>query len=75
MEDVLFRFAIVWTSLHIILLFVEMYRYKRSNWSWYSFKNNGMLYITYTILSIDIIGSCIAIITGLVYWILQPIIK
>ena len=75
MEDALFRFLIIWTVLHIILLFVEWYRYKHSNWSWYGFKNDGMLDITCIILAIDKIGVIIAIIMGVGYWILQPIIK
>ena len=75
MEYVLFRFAIVWIVLHIILFFVEMYRYKHSNWSWYGFKNNGMLDITYFVLSIDIFGVSAAIMIGIVYWIFQPIFK
>ena len=73
--NVLFRLAIVWVLLHIILFFVEMYRYKHSNWSWYGFKNNGMLDITYIILYIDVLGVSIAIMSGLGYWIFQPIIK
>jgi H+/Cl- antiporter ClcA len=73
--NVLFRLAIVWVLLHIILFFVEMYRYKHSNWSWYGFKNNGMLDITYIILFIDVLGVSIAIMSGLGYWIFQPIIK
>lgn len=75
MEYVLFRFAIVWVVLHIILFFVEMYRYKHSDWSWYGFKNNGMLDITYFVLSIDIFGVSAAIMIGIVYWIFQPIFK
>lgn len=75
MESVIFRFCIVWLVLHIILFFVEKYRYNHSNWSWYGFKNNGMLAITYIIWFIDMVGVCIAIIMGLGYWILQPIIK
>lgn len=74
MEDVLFRLAIVWVVLHIILFFVEMYRYKHSNWSWYGFKNNGMLDITYCILSIDALVGSVAILCGLGYWIFQPVI-
>lgn len=72
---ILFRFFIVWIILHIILFFVERYRYKHSNWSWYGFKNDGMLDITYIILAIDEIGVIAAIIMGLGYWILQPPIK
>ena len=75
MEIVLFRFIIVWFILHIILFFVEMYRYKHSNWSWYGFRHNAMLEITYIILAIDTVGVSIAIIMGLGYWIFQPIIK
>lgn len=75
MVSVLFRFIFVWITLHIILFFVEMYRYKHSNWSWYGFKNNGMLEITYIILGIDTAGSAIGIITLIGYWIFQPIIN
>ena len=74
MEDVLFRFLVVWASLHIILFFVEWYRYKHSDWSWYGFKRNCMLDITYGILFIDIVGVNGAIILGLGYWIFEPII-
>ena len=75
MEDVLFRLSIVWIVLHVILFFVERYRYKHGNWSWYGFKYNGMLVITYCILSIDILGVSAAIMIGIGYWIFQPIIK
>lgn len=74
MEEVIFRLAIVWTLLHIILFFVERYRYKHSSWSWYGFKNDGMLDITHVVWALDIIGGCLAILGGLLYWILQPII-
>lgn len=74
MVAILFRFAIVWIALHIILFFIEMYRYKHSNWSWYGFKNFGMLNVTYSIVFIDVVGISIAIIMGLGYFILQPII-
>lgn len=75
MEIVIFRFIVVWITLHIILFFVEGYRFKHSNWSWHGFKNNGMLEITYCILFIDIVGVSVAIIIGLGYWIIQPIIE
>ena len=74
MEDVLFRFLIVWLSTHIILFFVEWYRYKHCELSWYQFKLYGMLDITYYVLGIDIIGYIAAIAGGLLYWILEPII-
>ena len=72
---ILFRFFIVWIILHIILFLVERYRYKHSNWSWYGFKNDGMLDITYIVIAFDEICGTIAIFGGLVYWILQPMIK
>ena len=75
MESVIFRFIFVWLMLHIILFFVERYRYKHSSWSWYGFKENGMLDITYIVLGIDIVCSCIGIIMSIGYWIFQPIIK
>lgn len=74
MEYVLFRFAIVWVILHIILFFVEMYRYKHSNWSWHGFINVGILDFTCCVLSIDVLVGSIAILGGLGYWILQPVI-
>lgn len=75
MEGALFRFVIVWIVLHIILFFVERYRYKHSNWSWYGFKNEGMLIITYTVITLDKLCVIFAIVGGLIYWILQPTIK
>ena len=75
MEEAIFRFSIVWFMLHIILFFVEKYRYKHSNWSWYGFRGNGMLEITYIVLVIDAIGSILGIIMLIGYWIYQPIIK
>lgn len=75
MESVLFRFIFVWFMLHIILFFVEKYRYKHSNYSWYGFKNDGMLNITYLVLAIDTIGSSIGILALIGYWIFQPIIN
>jgi len=75
MGIVLLRFGIVWIILHIILFFVERYRYKHGSWSWYGFKNDGMLDITYIILTIDVIGSIIGLIMLIGSWIFQPIIK
>ena len=75
MEIVLLRFGIVWIILHIILFFVERYRYKHSSWSWYGFKNDGMLDITHIILTIDVIASIIGLIMLIGSWIFQPIIK
>ena len=74
MKIVLLRFVVVWLVTHVILFFVERYRYKRSDWSWHNFKNNGMLNITCTVLTIDRIGGCLVILVSLLYWILQPII-
>ena len=75
MEDVLFRFIFVWFMLHIILFFVERYRYKHSNWSWYGFKSDGMLEITHAIIFIDKVGACIGIVMLIIYWIFQPIMN
>lgn len=75
MGSVIFRFCIVWFVLHIILFFTEMYRYKHSNWSWYGFKNYGMLDITYIILCADILGFSVGIVMLIIGWIFQPIIK
>ena len=75
MGEILFRFSIVWFMLHIILFFVERYRYKHSSWSWYGFKKDGMLDITYIILSLDTMGSALGIIMLIGYWIFQPIIN
>lgn len=73
MGETLFRFTIVWTLLHVILFFIEWYRYKHSSWSWHGFKNYGTLNITYCVLSVDIIIVTVAIIAVLGYWILEPI--
>ena len=75
MGSVLLRFSIVWFILHIILFFIERYRYKHSNWSWYGFKHDGMLNITYLILFIDTVGSALGIIMLIGYWIFQPVIN
>ena len=75
MEIALFRFVIVWTMLHIILFFVERYRYKHGNWSWYGFKNYGMLAITHIVIALDKLCGIVAIFGGLAYWILQPMMK
>lgn len=74
MEEVLLRFLIVWVSLHIILFFVEWYRYKHCGWSWRDFKRLGMLDITYIVLFIDTFCYVVAIASILLYWIFEPII-
>jgi len=71
---ILYRFLIVWVVLHIILFFVERYRFRHSDLSWYGFKSHGMLDITYFVLVIDRLGIEIAILGGLIYWIIQPLI-
>lgn len=75
MGSVIFRFSIVWLVLHIILFFIERYRYKNSNWSWYGFKNNGMLDITYIVLFLDAIAFTLGILISIGYWIFQPIMN
>ena len=74
MENVLVRFFLVWLVLHIILFFVEICRYKRSNRSWRLFKADGMLDCTYFILCFDQIGSILAIAGFTIYWIMKPMI-
>lgn len=75
MESVIFRFSIVWVLLHIILFFIERYRYNHTIMSWYAFKNYGMLDITYIILYIDVVGFIIGIIMLIGYFIFQPILN
>lgn len=74
MESVIIRFSIVWLVLHIILFFIEWYRYKKSNLSWRYFNNFKMFEITKFTLFLD--GTCFIIsIAGLIiYWIFQPVI-
>lgn len=69
MKIVLFRFIIVWIVLHIILFFIEFYRYKHNYWNWYMFD------FTRLILAIDITVIIFTTIIGLVYWIFHPIIE
>ena len=72
MNTVLTRLIVVYVILHIILFFVEWYRYSHSNWSWYGFKNDGMLTITYLVVVIDTFLVAGGIIGAVAYWILQP---
>lgn len=58
-------------ALHIILFFVEWYRFTHSNWSWYGFKNDGMLGITYVLVLLD---GTIAVV-ALAMWCLRPILE
>jgi hypothetical protein len=67
----LLKFLVVWIVLHVILFFVEWYRYKHGCWSWYGFKTEGMLDITYLVIVVDEICGTIAIVGSLVYWILN----
>ena len=74
MGTVIIRFIFVYILLHIVLFFVEWYRYKHSHWSWYGFKHNGMLEITYFVLSLDTIGSSVGVLALIGYWIFSPVI-
>lgn len=74
METVLFRFAIVWIILHILLFFIEWWRYKNSRFNFEWFLKNEMTALTYVILSIDILSIIFFVLGHLVHWILQPII-
>lgn len=74
MNEVLFRFLIVWLVLHIILYFVELYRYKHSSYNLRAFWKNGMLDFTYFIEMLDTF-ACIFCIVGIITrWVLQPIL-
>ena len=68
----LFRFLVVWIVLHIVLYFVERYRFKHSNFSWFGFKREGMLDITYIVLTLDSLAIGFGIVGRLIYWIVQP---
>lgn len=72
MNAVLIRLIIVYVILHVILFLVEWYRYSHSNWSWYGFKHDGMLTITYLVLVIDTFLIAGGIIGAIIYWIIQP---
>lgn len=72
METTLLRFLVVWIVLHIVLYFVERYRFKHSDFSWRGFKREGMLDITYIVWILDQLVIGFAIIGGLIYWIVQP---
>ena len=74
MNTSLASLIIVYVVLHVILFFVEWYRYSHSSWSWYGFKNNGMLWTTYIVLAIDTYLIAAIIIGAIIYWILQPTI-
>ena len=74
MKIVLFRFAIVWIVLHILLFFIEWWRHKNSHFNFEWFLKNEMTALTYVILSIDILSIIFFVLGHLVYWILQPII-
>lgn len=74
MKIVLFRFAIVWIVLHILLFFIEWWRYKHNGLNLKYFCKNGMMDITRAILIIDITVGVILLFGFLMKWILQPII-
>lgn len=74
MGSVIFRFSIVWLVLHIILFFIERYRYKHSNSPWL-FYEPKMLGFTICVLSIDVTFLIIGILISIGYWIFQPIIN
>lgn len=67
----LLRLIGAYIALHIILFFVERHRFKHSSWSWFGFKNEGMLDITYILLFLDIM----IIIGTIIIWCLIPILS
>ena len=74
MDAVLLRAVFVWILLHIILFFVEWYRYKHSNLSWFGFKNNGMFFLTQFVWVIDAFMLVVGIIVCVMYWVFLPIL-
>ena len=74
MKIVIFRFAIVWIVLHILLFFIEWWRYKNSSFNLEWFLKNEMTALAYIILSIDILSIIFFVLGHIVCWILQPII-
>ena len=66
-----YRIIGLYILLHIVLFFVELYRYKHSTMSWYRYKNNGALEITYVLLGIDLF----AILIGIMIWAMEPLIN
>ena len=73
MEIAIFRFAIVWIILHILLFFIELWRYKNGSFRFKWFFENEMCYLTYFIIFIDIIAIVLFIGIHSIRWILQPI--
>lgn len=57
--------------LHIIVFFVEWYRFKHSHLSWFGFKKEGMLGITYILCSLDLV----LVIDSIIFWCLFPILS
>ena len=66
-----YRVIGLYIVLHIVLFFMEWYKYKHSNWSWLGFKRNGMYELTYCLIFIDMVFITLAIIV----WALWPVIE
>jgi hypothetical protein len=72
MEDIhnWYRLIGLYIVLHIILFFVEWYKYKHSTLSWWGFKRHGMYFLSYFLLAIDIL----IVVSLIVLWALWPLV-
>lgn len=75
MKLVLIRFLIVWLVLNAILLPIEWYRYKHSNWSIQGFFSHGILDFTVFVIGIDLVIVTLAVVVPIMFWVLNPIIN
>ena len=73
MEDIhnWYRIIGIYIALHIILFFIEGYKYKNSTFSWHGFKENGMYAITYLLIFFD----KLLIIGAILIWAIWPLVK
>ena len=71
MEDIhnWYRLIGLYIALHVILFFVEWYKYKHSVFSWHGFKNNGMYPLSCVLLALD----TLIIISVILLWALRPL--
>lgn len=65
-----YRVIGIYIALHVILFFVERYKYKHSNLSWRRFEEDSMYGLTYMLIYIDII----LVIGAIILWALWPLV-
>lgn len=73
MEDIhnWYRIIELYIALHIILFFVEWYKYKHSSNSWWGFKNHGMYPLTCILIALD----TLIVISVIIMWAISPLLK